>query len=161
MLILGIKIETFTADETCYRRKPLLPQPLCCLSHCKERGKVRNMETPTRIRPPHTWSAYHLYENFGEKFPSNDTGIFLATENRNGIELYHVQNIGKFFTFSRHEACMALVIQTNGTENFGRFRKNGKKVIPQRYYFFSGKFPPGWTVPFEFSPEFPSFPYKW
>ena len=24
-------------------------------------------------------SAYHLYGNFGEKFPSNGTGIFLAT----------------------------------------------------------------------------------
>ena len=44
-------------------------------------------------------SAYHLYGNFGEKFPSSDTGIFLGTENRNGIELYHLQNAGKFFAF--------------------------------------------------------------
>ena len=36
-------------------------------------------------------SAYHLYGNFGEKFPSNGTGIFFGTENRNGIELYHLQ----------------------------------------------------------------------
>ena len=165
MLILGIKIETFTANETCYRRKQLLPQPLCCLSHCKERGKVRNMETPTRIRPPHTWSAYHLYENFDEKFPSNDTGIFLATENRNGIELYHVQNIGKFFTFSRHEAWMALVIQTNGTENFCLFGKNGKKVIPQKALLFFRKISTGinrsiWILPgiSEFSIQMVSVP---
>ena len=153
MLILGIIIQTFIVDETCYGRKPLLPQPLRCLSHCKERGKVRNLETPTtRTRPPHTWSAYHLYENFGEKFPSNGTGIFLATENRHGIELYHVQNTGKFFTFSRHEACMALVIQTNGTENFGRFGKNGKKVIPRKILLFLRKISTGmnrsiWILP--------------
>ena len=49
-------------------------------------------------------SAYHLYGNFGEKFPSNGTGIFLGTENRNRIELYHLQNTGKFFAFSRNEA---------------------------------------------------------
>ena len=50
------------------------------------------------------WSAYHLHENFGGKFPSNGTGIFLGTENRNGIELYHLQNTGKVFAFSGHEA---------------------------------------------------------
>ena len=33
--------------------------------------------------------------------------------------------------FSKEEACLALlVIHTNGTENFGRFGKSGKKVIP-------------------------------
>ena len=30
----------------------------------------------------------------------------------------------------------ALVIQTNGTENFGRFGKNGKKVIPRKVLLF-------------------------
>ena len=69
-------------------------------------------------------SAYHLYGNFGEKFPSNGIGIFLGTENRNEIELYHLQKTVKMFTFS-----LLLVIQTNGTENVGRFGKNGKKVI--------------------------------
>ena len=54
------------------------------------------------------------------------------------------------------------VIQTNGTENFGRLGKNVKKVIhvPRKVLLFSRKFPPGWTIPFEFSPEFPGFPYK-
>ena len=42
--------------------------------------------------------------NFGEKFLSNGAGIFFGTENRNGIELYHLQNTGKFFAFSRLEA---------------------------------------------------------
>ena len=42
------------------------------------------------------WSAYNLYGNVGEKFSSNCTGIFLGTENGNGIELYHLQNTSKF-----------------------------------------------------------------
>ena len=37
-------------------------------------------------------SAYHLYGNFVQNFPSNGTGIFFRTKNRNGIELYHLQN---------------------------------------------------------------------
>ena len=40
----------------------------------------------------------------GGKFLSNGTGIFLGTENRNGIELYHLRNTGKVFAFSGHEA---------------------------------------------------------
>ena len=40
--------------------------------------------------PYSTLSAYRLYGNFGEKFPSNGTGILFGTENRNGIELYHL-----------------------------------------------------------------------
>ena len=38
------------------------------------------------------------------KISSNGTGIFLDTENGNGIELYHLQNTSKFFAFSRLEA---------------------------------------------------------
>ena len=33
-----------------------------------------------------------MYGHFGEKFLSNGTGIFFGTENRNGIESYHIQN---------------------------------------------------------------------
>ena len=29
---------------------------------------------------------------------------FFGTENRNGIELYHLQNVGKFFALSLHDA---------------------------------------------------------
>ena len=39
--------------------------------------------------------------------------------------------------------------------------KMGKRLCLEKYSFFSGKFPPGWTVPFEFSTEFLGFPYKW
>ena len=31
-------------------------------------------------------SAYHLYGNFGENFPSNGTGIFFGAQNRDGIQ---------------------------------------------------------------------------
>ena len=35
---------------------------------------------------------------------------------------------------------LALVIQTNGTKNFGRLGENGKKVIPWRYYLITWNF---------------------
>ena len=35
------------------------------------------------------------------------------------------------------------VIQTNGTENFGRFGKNGKKVIPRKVLLFFRKISTG------------------
>ena len=50
-------------------------------------------------------STYHLHltEIFHRNF--RGTGIFFfGTENRNGIELYHLQNTGKVFGFSGHEA---------------------------------------------------------
>ena len=75
-------------------------------------------------------------------------------------ELYHFQNIGKF-SLSLNLKPGTQATQTNGTENFGLFGKNGKKVIPRKVLLFSGKFPPGWTVPFEFSPEFLGLPCKW
>ena len=49
-------------------------------------------------------SDYHLYGNFGEKFQSNGTAIFFGSENRNGIELCHLQNTHKLFALSRLEA---------------------------------------------------------
>ena len=63
--------------------------------------------------------------------------IFWGTESRNGIELYHLQNTEKNFHFLSTWS-LTLVIQTNGTENFGRFGKNGKKVLGylERYYLF-------------------------
>ena len=54
------------------------------------------------------------------KFPSNGTGIFFGTKKRNRIELCHLQNTGKSFAFSWHQAW------------HGRFGKNGKTVIPQK-----------------------------
>ena len=37
-------------------------------------------KTPEESSRNNIMSAYHLYGNFGEKFPSNDTGIFFGTE---------------------------------------------------------------------------------
>ena len=34
---------------------------------------------------PESVGAYHLYENFGEKFPSNSTGIFLVPKTGTGL----------------------------------------------------------------------------
>ena len=84
-----------------------------------------------------------MYRNFGENFSSNGTGILFGKENRNGIELYHFQSTGKkFFAFSRREAWHK-VIQTNGTQNVGRFHKNGKKVIPRKVLLFFQKISTG------------------
>ena len=63
-----------------------------------------NINVKDRFEALETRSAYHWYGNFGQKFLSNGTGIFSGTENRNGIELYHLQNTGKFFAFFRLEA---------------------------------------------------------
>ena len=73
-----------------------------CLLRCT-RVDIQVVEISDHVEMG-TLSAYHLYGNFGEKIPLNGT-FFFGTENRNGIELYHLQNTGKFFTFSRHEAC--------------------------------------------------------
>ena len=76
--------------------------------------------------------------------------VFTGTENRNGIELYHLQNTGKVFAFSGWR--LALVIQTNGTEKFGRFGKNGKSILPRKVLPFSRKISTGmnrsiWILP--------------
>ena len=77
---------------------------------------------------------------FRWNFPSNGTSNIFGTENRNGIELYRLQNTSKFYTFSRHEACMALASnQTNGTEHFARFGKNGEKGNTTKDITFSRK----------------------
>ena len=102
-----------------------------------------------------------------QKFLANGTGLENVSEKRHWLlELYHLRNtmalLGKdrHFSPSASRGSLALVNQTNGTKNFRRFGKNGKKVIPRKVFLFSGKFPPGWTVPFEFSPELSGFPYK-
>jgi len=46
-------------------------------------------------------------------------------------------------TPSASRGSLALVNQINGTKNFARFGKNGKKVIPQKVLLYSGKFPSG------------------
>ena len=57
------------------------------------RGLGRRILTRSpRVQIPLDWQrlrVYHLYGNFGEKFPLNGIGIIFGTENRNWIELYH------------------------------------------------------------------------
>ena len=48
-------------------------------------------------------SAYHM-EMLVKNFCQMVLAFFGGTKKRNGIELYHLQNTGKFFAFSRHEA---------------------------------------------------------
>ena len=104
-----------------------------------------------KMRDPFS-DKWHLpfVRKFRRKFSVTWYSYFFGTENRNGLELCLNWRL-------------ALVIPTTVTENFGRFGDKGKKVIPRKvwYYFFSGKSPPRWTVPSEFSPEFSGFPYKW
>lgn len=40
------------------------------------------------------------------------------------------------FPFSRRKGSLALVIQTNGTENFSRFDESGKKLVIRQMVFF-------------------------
>ena len=80
-----------------------IPQDLIgCWNQRKLKALIPNLRERSAVSGEK--ELYHLYWNFGEKFPSNATGIFFGTENRNGIELYHWQNTGKFFASSRHEA---------------------------------------------------------
>ena len=44
-----------------------------------------------------SWSANHMYRNFGEVFRQMELVFFFCTENRNGIQF-------KFFAFSQEEA---------------------------------------------------------
>ena len=94
----------------------------------------------------------------GEKFLTNGTGLKNVSEKRNRLELYHLQNtitlLGKDRHFSRSapRGSLALVNQTNGTKNFCRFGKNGKKVIPPKVLLFFRKFSTGinrsiWIIP--------------
>ena len=73
------------------------------------------------------------------------TGIFLGIENKNGIKLYHLQ-IPVNFSLSL-DLEPGTCIQTNGTENFGRFGKNGKKVIPRKVLLFFWKISTGMNRP--------------
>ena len=58
---------------------------------------------------------------------------FFRTENRNWTEFYHLKNIKyqQIFRFLL-SGILVPVIQSNGTENFDRSAKSGKKVIPRK-----------------------------
>ena len=93
-------------------------------------------------------AAIQLYGNFGEKFPSNATG----TENRNGIELYHLQNTGKLFASSRPEARHWLSKQMVQKISVASV-KTGKGNISKGITLFPENVHRDEPVPFEFSPE--------
>ena len=83
-------------------------------------------------------SAYHLYGNFGEKFPANNTGIFWVPKTGTGLSctIYKIPvNFSLFFDMKPGTSNP----ETNGTENFVRFGKNGKKVIPSKGITFFRK----------------------
>ena len=69
-----------------------------------------------------------LVENFPSKSKSN--GSSFGTTKSNGIELYQPQNATKLYIFVLEES-LALVIHTNGSENFVPFCKSRGKGIPK------------------------------
>ena len=81
-------------------------------------------------------SAYHLYRNFGEKRPSNGTDIFLALKTGTGLS-NTIYKIPVNFSLSLDMKPGTSSLK-NGTENFGRFGKNGKKGIPSKGITFFG-----------------------
>lgn len=76
-------------------------------------------------------SAYFHRELSMKKTATNGTGIF--TENRNGVELYHLQNTDKAFAFSREEAWHGTGIK------FTQFGRSGitVKSMPRKKLPFS------------------------
>ena len=83
-----------------------------------------------------------MHGNFGEKFPSSGTGIFLAPKTGTGLSCT-IYKMPVNFSLSLDMKPGPIVIQTNGIENFGRFGKNGKKVIRRKvllsFFFFSSR----------------------
>ena len=133
----------------------LIRKKVCCT--CKVVGLlIRSVVVFYRSR----WALTICTEISVKNFLQMVLVLFFGTENRNRVELYHLQNTGKLFTFSRHDAWHWQSKQMEPKISLVSVR-TGKRWYLQRCYFFSGKFPPGWTVPFEFSPKFPGFPNKW
>ena len=106
----------------------------------------------TRGKRGESKNVCHLLGNFGKRFLTNGTGLENVSEKRSVLELYHLQNTitllgnDRHFSPSTSTGSLALeLVNQSGTKNFGRFGQNGKKVIPERNYFFSGNFPPGWS----------------
>ena len=80
------------------------------------------------------------------------TGIFFGTEQGTGLSCTIYKIPVNFLIRFLSTWSLALVIQTNGTKNFGRFSKNGKKVISRKVLPFFRKISPGmnnsiWILP--------------
>ena len=102
----------------------------------------------TRGKRGESKNVCHLLGNFGKRFLTNGTGLENVSEKRNVLELYHLQNTitllgnDRHFSPSASTGSLALeLVNQSGTKNFGRFGQNGKKVISERNYFFSGNEP--------------------
>ena len=83
-----------------------------------------------------------MYGNFGEKFPSNGTGIFLAPKTGTGLSC-SIYKIPVNFSLSLDMK----PVSSNPDKwyrKFRSFRQKREKVIPRKVLlFFLGKFPPG------------------
>ena len=95
--------------------------------------------------------TYYLNGNLGKKISVKWYCHFFGHRKQEWdwvVPFTKYQKIFRFLsTWSR-----ALAIQTNGTENFGRFGKNGKKVIPRKVLLFFRKISTGmnqsiWILP--------------
>ena len=79
------------------------------------------------------------------------------------VRVVHLQNtitlLGKdrHFSPSASRGSLALVNQTNGTKNFRRFGKKGKKVIPRKVLLFFQKFSTGMNRSIWILPEITGF----
>ena len=71
------------------------------------------------------------YGDLGENFPPNS--VFFGMRKSNGIELYQPQNATKFSIFFL-AGNLALVIDTNGSEIFVRFRKSGEREYQMKWF---------------------------
>ena len=87
-------------------------------------------------------SAYHLYGNFGEKFPANNTGIFLVPKTGTGLSCTIYKILVNFLLFFDMKPGTSNP-ETNGTEKFVSFGKNGKKIIPSKGITFFRKISAG------------------
>ena len=83
-------------------------------------------------------STYHFNRNFGENFRQMVLVFFWHRKRERDWDV-PFENTGKFFVFISTWS-LALVIQTNGTENFGRFGKNGKGNTSKGITFFPENF---------------------
>ena len=105
---------------------------------------------------PFSLSAYHLYGNFGEKFPLNGTGIIFWHRKQEQDWVVPFTKYRQTFHFLSTWS-LALVIQTNGTENFARFGKNGKKVMSRNVLLFFQQISTGMNRSIWILPEISGF----
>ena len=87
-------------------------------------------------------SAYHLYGNFGEKFSSNGTGIFLAPKTGTGMSCT-IYKIPVNFSLSLDFEAWHWRCKQMGQKISIVFRNSGKKVMPRKVLLFFRKISTG------------------